>query len=80
MLYSLKVKLSGLPPQNLGTEKCHLLIMVRLCVISWGIWASQKLSGGSLLDLSELQDPRILRYLLIFGSYLKPIAHDSPVI
>ena len=42
--------------------------------ISWGIWASQKRSGGSLPDLSELQDPRILRYFLICGSYLKPIA------
>ena len=44
-------------------------------VISWGIWASQKLSGGTLQDLIELQDPKILGYLLIFGSYLKPIAY-----
>ena len=44
-------------------------------VISWSIWASQKLLGGSLQDLSELQDPRILGYLVIFGSYLKPIAY-----
>ena len=45
-------------------------------VISWGIsWASQKLSGGSLLDLLELQDPRTLGYLLIFAPYFKPIAY-----
>ena len=43
--------------------------------MSWGIWASQKLSGGSLLDLSELHDPKKLGYLLIFGSYLEPIAY-----
>ena len=45
------------------------------CVISQGIWASQKLSGGSILDLSKLQDPRTLGYLLIFGLYSKPIAY-----
>ena len=33
-------------------------------VISQGIGASQKLSGGSILDLSKLQDPRTLGYLL----------------
>ena len=44
-------------------------------VISQGIWASQKLSGGSILDLSKLQDPRTLGYLLIFGLYSKPIAY-----
>ena len=44
-------------------------------VISWGIWASQKLSGGTLQDLIELQHPKILGYLLIFGSYFKPIAY-----
>ena len=44
-------------------------------VISQGIWASQKLSRGSLLDLSELQDPRTLGNLLIFGLYSKPIAY-----
>ena len=44
-------------------------------VISWGIWASQKLSGGTLQDLIELHDPKILGYLLIFGSYFKPIAY-----
>ena len=43
-------------------------------VISWGIGASQKLSAGSVLDLSKLQDPRALRYLVIFGLYSKPIA------
>ena len=46
-----------------------------ILVISQGIWASQKLSGGALLDLSELQDPRTLGYLLIFGLYSKPIAY-----
>ena len=44
-------------------------------VISWGIWASQKLSGGTPQDLIELRDPKILGYLLIFGSYFKPIAY-----
>ena len=44
-------------------------------VISQGIWASQKLSRGSLLHLSELQDPRTLGNLLIFGLYSKPIAY-----
>ena len=44
-------------------------------VISWGFWASQKPSGGSLLDLSELKDPSTLGYLLIFGLYFKPIAY-----
>ena len=44
-------------------------------VISWGIWASQKLSGGTLQDLIELQDPKILGYLHIFGSYFKPRAY-----
>ena len=43
-------------------------------VISRGIWASQKLSGASLLDLSKLHDPRTLGYLLIFGLYSKRIA------
>ena len=43
--------------------------------MSWGIWASQKVSGGTLQDLIELQDPKILGYLLIFGSYFKPIAY-----
>ena len=43
-------------------------------VISQGIWASQKLSGGSILDLSKLQDPSTLGYLLIFGLYSKPIS------
>ena len=46
-----------------------------LCVISQGIGACQKLSGGSILDLSKLQDPRTLGYLLIFGLYSKPIAY-----
>ena len=45
------------------------------CVISQGIWAPQKLSRGSILDLSKLQDPRTLGYLLIFGLYSKPIAY-----
>ena len=45
------------------------------CVISQGIGASQKLSEGSILDLSKLQDPRTLGYLLIFGLYSKPIAY-----
>ena len=44
-------------------------------VISLGIRTSQKLSGGSLLDLSELQDPRTLGYLLIFGLYSRPRAY-----
>ena len=44
-------------------------------VISQGIGACQKLSGGSILDLSKLQDPRTLGYLLIFGLYSKPIAY-----
>ena len=44
-------------------------------VMSQGIWASEKLSGGSILDLSKLQDPRTLGYLLIFGLYSKPIAY-----
>ena len=44
-------------------------------VISRGIWASQKLSRGFLLDLSKVQDPRTLGYLPIFGLYLKPIAY-----
>ena len=44
-------------------------------VISWGIWTSQKLSGGTLQDLTELQDPKTLGYILIFGSYVKPIAY-----
>ena len=43
-------------------------------VRNWGIWASQKLSRGSLLDLSQLQDPRTLGYLLICGLYYRPIA------
>ena len=45
------------------------------CVISQGIWASQKLCRGSLLDLPELQDPRTLGYLFICGLYSKPIAY-----
>ena len=44
-------------------------------VISQGIGACQKLSGGSILDLCKLQDPRTLGYLLIFGLYSKPIAY-----
>ena len=44
------------------------------CVISQGIWASQKLSGGCILDLSKLQDPGTLGYLLIFGLYSEPTA------
>ena len=44
-------------------------------VISQVIWASEKLSGGSIPDLSKLQDPRELGYLLIFGLYSKPIAY-----
>ena len=48
---------------------------IEMLVIDWGIWASQNLSGGSLQDLSELQDPKTLGYLLIFGSYSKPIAY-----
>ena len=44
-------------------------------VISWGIWAYQKLPGGSLPDLSQLQNPRAPGYLLTFGLYLKPIAY-----
>ena len=44
-------------------------------VIKSGIWASQKLSTGSLLNLLEFQDPRTLGYLLIFGLYPKPIAY-----
>ena len=40
-----------------------------------GIWAVQKLSEGSVLDLSKLQDPRTLGYLLIFGLHTKPIAY-----
>ena len=40
-----------------------------------GIWASQKLSTGSLLDLSKLQDPRTQGYLVIFGLYSTPIAY-----
>ena len=46
---------------------------VEQAVSTWcnnlGIWASQKPCGGSLPHLSRLQDPRILGYLLIFGSY-----------
>ena len=44
-------------------------------VISQGIGASHKFFGGSIPDLSKLQDPRTLGYLLIFGLYSKPIAH-----
>ena len=51
------------------------LLHQALFVISWGSWASKKLSGGSLLDLSKLQDPRTLGYSLIFGLYSKPIAY-----
>ena len=43
-------------------------------VISWGIWASQELCERSRQDLSELQDTKILGYLLIVGSSIKPIA------
>ena len=50
-------------------------VTLKLIVISRGIWACQKLSGGSVLDLSELQDPRTLGYLLIFGLYFKPIGY-----
>ena len=52
-----------------------ITLPAHLYVISWGIGASQKLSGGTLQDLRELQDPKILGYLLIFGSYFKPIAY-----
>ena len=31
MPFSVKVKPSGLPPQDLGTEKCHPLIVVVFC-------------------------------------------------
>ena len=44
-------------------------------VISSGIRASRKLSGGSSPYFSELQDPRPLRYLLIFGSDSKLIGY-----
>ena len=62
-----------IPPRDLpplGSSHGH-----PIRVISWGIWASQKLSGGTLQDLLELQDPKILEYLLIFGSYFKPMAY-----
>ena len=48
---------------------------LRTSVISWGIGASQKLSRRSLLDLSELQHPRTLGYLLLFGLYFKRKAY-----
>ena len=44
-------------------------------MISLGIWASQKLSGGPVLDLSKLQEPGTGGYLLIFGFHLKAIAY-----
>ena len=46
----------------------------RSTVIGQGIWACQEFSGGSVPDLSKLQDPRTLGYLLIRGFYSKPIA------
>ena len=44
-------------------------------VKGWGILASQKLSGETPQDLTELQDPKILGYLFIFGSYFKLVAY-----
>ena len=49
-------------------------------VMSWAIWAFQKLSGGSLLDSSELPDPRTLGHVLIFDLYIKPTAYCSSLL
>ena len=57
-----------------GPPALHRLTAWGQCVISQGIGVSQKLCGGSILDLSKLQDPTTLGYLLIFGLYAKPIA------
>ena len=57
-----------------GKPGISFLAVCQVSVIESGIWASQKLTAGSLQDLLELQDPRTLQYLFIFGSYFKPTA------
>ena len=69
------ITVGTLVPKEGGHTLLHNTLLVIPPVISWGISASQKLLGGSVQDLSELQDPKALGYLLIFGSYLKPIAY-----
>ena len=67
---------STIPPVDRScVDLKHSAFLAGLFEINWGIWASQKLSGGTLQDLIELQGPKILGYLLIFGSYFKPIAY-----
>ena len=65
----------GRPPCTYPVEGSCCWGIEQVAVISQGIWASQKLSGGSILDLSKLEDPRTLGYLLIFGLYSKPKAY-----
>ena len=50
MLFSIKVKCSGLPPQNLDTQKFHLFIVVLFCNCFGIQWLGQLGQAGQAIS------------------------------